>query len=59
MDIWPTPLQIQVITAIMEGLEDYYGRYADTRYHLGWRRYKSYTHGRLIRTTSVPHSVSA
>ena len=41
MDIWPTPLQIHVNTAIIEGLEDYYGRYADARYHLGWKFYKS------------------
>ena len=50
---------MHVNTAIIEGLEDYYSKFADTRYHLGWKLYKSYTHGRLIRTTSVPHSVSA
>ena len=41
MDIWPTPLQMHVNTAIIEGLKDYYSRYADTRYHLGWKFYKS------------------
>lgn len=37
------PLQMHVNTAIIEGLEDYYGRYADTSYHLGWKHNKSYT----------------
>ena len=33
---------MDVNTAIMEGLKDYYSKYADTRYHLGWKLYKSY-----------------
>ena len=36
MDIWPTPLQMHVNTAIREDMEDYYSICANTRYHRGW-----------------------